>query len=53
MADNKDSFWRRLMYKYRLSIMNEDTFTETWHTRLSRMSVFVVFVLLFLGLTGR
>lgn len=37
------------MYKYRLSIMNEDTFTETWHTRLSRMSVFVVFVVLFLG----
>lgn len=35
------------MYKYRLSIMNEDTFTETWHTRLSRMSVFVILILLF------
>jgi len=27
--------------------MNEDTFTEIWHTRLSRMSVFVIFTLLF------
>ena len=48
----KDSFWRRLLYKYRLSIMNEDTFTETWHTRLSRMSVFVLLVVLFLGTLG-
>lgn len=40
------------MYKYRLSIMNEDTFTETWHTRLSRMSVFVLLVVLFLGTLG-
>lgn len=43
----RDSFWRRILYKYRLSIMNEDTFTEIWHTRLSRMSVFVLLVLLF------
>lgn len=37
------------MYKYRLSVMNEDTFTEIWHTKLSRMSVFVILTLLFLG----
>ena len=49
---NQDSFWRRLLYKYRLSIMNEDTFSEIWHTRLSRMSVFVIFTLLFFGTLG-
>ncbi len=46
-SNNKDSFWRRLLYKYRLSVMNEDTFTEIWHTRLSRMGVFVLLSLLF------
>lgn len=52
MTERKDSFWRRLLYKYRLSIMNEDTFTETWHTRLSRMSVFVILIALFLFTLG-
>lgn len=52
MPDKKDSFWRRLLYKYRLSIMNEDTFTETWHTRLSRLSVFVLLTLLFFVTLG-
>lgn len=47
MPDKKDSFWRRLLYKYRLSILNEDTFTETWHTRMSRMGVFVLLTLSF------
>ena len=32
--------------------MNEDTFTEIWHTRLSRMSVFVILVLLFVFTLG-
>ena len=52
MKSNNDSFWRRILYKYRLSIMNEDTFTEIWHTRLSRMSVFVIMVLLFIFMLG-
>ena len=52
MTDKKDSFWRRLLYKYRLSIMNEDTFTETWHTRLSRLSVFVLLTVLFFVTLG-
>ena len=51
-SPNHDSFWRRILYKYRLSIMNEDTFTEIWHTRLSRMSVFVILVLLFVFTLG-
>jgi murein DD-endopeptidase MepM/ murein hydrolase activator NlpD len=29
--------------------MNEDTFTEVWHTKLSRMSFFVILVLLFIA----
>ena len=41
-----------MLYKYRLSIMNEDTFTETWHTRLSRMSVFVIMIALFVLTLG-
>lgn len=52
MTDKKDSFWRRLLYKYRLSIMNEDTFMETWHTRLSRLSVFVLLTALFFVTLG-
>ena len=40
------------MYKYRLSILNEDTFTEIWHTRLSRMSVFVLLTLSFFVTLG-
>ncbi len=47
MPEKRDSFWKRLLYKYRLSILNEDTFTEIWHTRLSRMSVFVLLTLSF------
>lgn len=52
MPDKKDSFWRRLLYKYRLSILNEDTFTETWHTRMSRMGVFVLLTLSFFMTLG-
>lgn len=47
MTNDKGSFWDKLRYKYRLSIMNEDTFTETWHTRLSRMGVFLILVFFF------
>lgn len=52
MPEKKDSFWRRLLYKYRLSILNEDTFTETWHTRMSRMSVLVLLTLSFFVTLG-
>ena len=52
MPEKRDSFWKRLMYKYRLSILNEDTFTEIWHTRLSRMSVFVLLTLSFFVTLG-
>lgn len=50
--NNQDSFWKRLSYKYRFSIMNEDTLMESWHVRLSRMGAFVILVLLFVLTLG-
>lgn len=32
-------FLQKLRFKYRVSITNENTLEETWHTRLSRVSV--------------
>ncbi|MBP1664251.1 MAG: Peptidase [Bacteroidetes bacterium] len=32
-------FMQRMRFKYRVSILNENTLEETWHTRLSRFSV--------------
>ncbi len=34
-----DGFIRKLRFKYRVSITNENTLEETWYTRLSRVSV--------------
>lgn len=47
MDKEKDSFWKRIRYKYRLSVMNEDTLTESWHVRLSRLGVFTLLCALF------
>lgn len=47
MNKEKDSFWKRIRYKYRLSVMNEDTLTESWHVRLSKLGVFMVLTLMF------
>lgn len=33
---------RKLRYKYRISIFNEDTFEEVWRSRLSRINVIVL-----------
>lgn len=43
----KDTFWQRAKYKYRLCLMNEDTLTEKWHVRVSRLSAVVVLTLCF------
>lgn len=45
MADN---FWKKLRFKFRVSIVNENTLGEVWHFRLSKMGVF--FLLLFLSI---
>ena len=34
-------FIERMRFKYRVSVLNENTLEEAWHIRLSRASVFV------------
>ena len=38
---NKLSFWKRIRFKYKLSIINENTLEEVWSFRLSQLSVFI------------
>lgn len=42
-------FIEKIRFKYRVSIMNENTLEESWHTRLSRFSVFIYATSLFLS----
>ncbi|MGN0187193.1 MAG: murein hydrolase activator EnvC family protein [Paludibacteraceae bacterium] len=44
MANKKSSktLWQKLRFRYRVSILNENTLTETFHVRLSRLSVFLI-----------
>lgn len=48
---NKHNFWKRLHFKYRLSIMNENTLEEIWSIRASMfsggvlLSIFAVFLI--------
>ncbi len=37
----KKTFIQRIRFKYRVSILNENTLEEAWHARISRMSVFM------------
>lgn len=46
------SFLAKLRFKYRLSVLNENTLEEAWHVRLSRLSVFVWTGLFFLFTFG-
>ncbi len=53
--NNPDTWWQRINYKYRLSLMNEDTLVEAWHIKASRLGAFVIFTLSFfliLGIVG-
>jgi hypothetical protein len=43
-------FIQKMRFKYRVSILNENTLEESWHVRLSRFSVFM-FVSTFIVLT--
>lgn len=36
-----DSLWKRLRFKFRVSVVNENTLGEVWHFRLSRGGVFL------------
>lgn len=40
-------YWQRIRFKYRISVLNENTLNETWHIRLSRMGI-TLWVLLLL-----
>ena len=42
-----NSFWQRLRFKFRISMLNENTLNEVWHVRLSRLGMFFLAVLLF------
>lgn len=44
----KESLWQKLRFKYRISMVNEDTLTENWYLRLSKLGIFfsVSFLLL-------
>lgn len=49
-TSGKKSFRKRLVHKYRLLVLNEDTFEERFSFRLNRLSVFVITVFSALGL---
>ena len=43
-TSDKKSFRKRLVHKYRLLVLNEDTFEERFSFRLNRLNVFVITV---------
>lgn len=47
---NRHSFWKRLNFKYRLSILNENTLDEVWKLRVSMFNGLVLFSAFFLFL---
>ncbi len=49
-TSGKKSFRKKLVHKYRLLVLNEDTFEERFSFRLNRLNVFVITVFSALGL---
>lgn len=45
---NKNSFWQRLLVKYRVSVLDEVTLSERWHFRLNGWGAIVWIAILFL-----
>lgn len=43
-----NSFWQRIRFKFRISMLNENTLNEVWHIRLSRLGMFFVVVFMFI-----
>ncbi len=41
-----NSWWQRLRFKFRVSVVNENTLGEVWHFRLSRIGMFLWIVFL-------
>ena len=50
--EKKDSFWKRISGKYRLSVLHEDTLAESWHVRLSWLGALTITTLMFLLTVG-
>lgn len=48
MTEQKDNWWKRLRYKYRLTLENEDTMQTYWHLRVSKLRVATWGLLIFL-----
>ncbi len=48
---NRHSFWKRLNFKYRLSILNENTLDEVWMLRVSMFNGLVLFFIFYIVLT--
>lgn len=48
MKDSKESYWKRIRFRYRLTLLNIDTLQEIGHVHISRLSVFVTLTVLFL-----
>ena len=46
------STWKRLRNRYRLVVMNDDTYEEVVTFKLSRLSVYIVFCTIFVLLVG-
>ncbi|MBQ2541475.1 MAG: hypothetical protein II551_07485 [Paludibacteraceae bacterium] len=46
--EQKRTFWQRLRYKYRLTLVNEDTLQVHWHLRMSWLRAALLGNLLFL-----
>ncbi len=41
MSKIESSFYQKIRFKYKLSILNENTLEEIWHLRLSKLNVFL------------
>lgn len=42
MSESKKVRWNKLKTRYRLSVVNEDTLTESWNYRLTRWEMFAI-----------
>ncbi|MBQ2607656.1 MAG: hypothetical protein II588_00405 [Paludibacteraceae bacterium] len=47
-TDKKKSFWQRMRYKYRLTLVNEDTLQVHWHLQMSWLRAALLGNLVFL-----
>lgn len=52
MAEKQKKFKKKLLHKYRLVVLNEDTFEERYAIKLNRLNVFVLMALLGVILVG-